>query len=213
MKHYDYLIVGAGLFGAVFVHEAKQAGKSVLVIDKRPHIGGNVYTEDMEGIHVHKYGAHIFHTNLKHVWDYVNQFAVFNRFTNSPVANYHGELYSLPFNMYTFNKMWGVVTPEEAAAKIEEQRKAAGITNPKNLEEQAISLVGMDIYEKLIKGYTEKQWGRPCRETARLHYQAAAGTADLRQQLFQCALSGDSGRRLHEDGRKYAGWHRGRAEL
>ena len=164
MNHYDYLIVGAGLFGSVFAHEAQRAGKNVLVIDKRPQIGGNVYTEDIEGIHVHKYGAHIFHTNLKHVWDYVNQFAVFNRFTNSPVANYHGELYSLPFNMYTFNKMWGVVTPEEAAAKIEEQRKAAGITNPRNLEEQAISLVGMDIYEKLIKGYTEKQWGRPCRE-------------------------------------------------
>lgn len=164
MKHYDYLIVGAGLFGAVFAHEAKRAGKSVLVVDKRPHIGGNVYTEDIEGIHVHKYGAHIFHTNLKYVWDYVNQFAVFNRFTNSPVANYHGELYSLPFNMYTFNKMWGVVTPEEAAAKIEEQKKAAGITNPKNLEEQAISLVGTDIYEKLIKGYTEKQWGRLCTE-------------------------------------------------
>lgn len=161
---YDYLIVGAGLFGAVFAHEAKQAGKSVLVIDKRPQIGGNVYTEDIEGIHVHKYGAHIFHTNLKHVWDYVNQFAVFNRFTNSPVANYHGELYSLPFNMYTFNKMWGVVTPEEATAKIEEQRKVAGIINPQNLEEQAISLVGTDIYEKLIKGYTEKQWGRPCTE-------------------------------------------------
>lgn len=164
MKHYDYLIVGAGLFGAVFAHEAKQAGKSVLVIDKRPHIGGNVYTEDMKGIHVHKYGAHIFHTNLKYVWGYVNRFAVFNRFTNSPVANYHGELYSLPFNMYTFNKMWGVVTPEEAAGKIEEQKKAAGITNPRNLEEQAISLVGTDIYEKLIKGYTEKQWGRPCTE-------------------------------------------------
>lgn len=164
MKHYDYLIVGAGLFGSVFAHEAKQAGKSVLVIDKRHQIGGNVYTEDIAGIHVHKYGAHIFHTNLKHVWAYVNQFAVFNRFTNSPVANYHGELYSLPFNMYTFNKMWGVVTPEEAAAKIEEQRKAAGITNPRNLEEQAISLVGTDIYEKLIKGYTEKQWGRPCTE-------------------------------------------------
>ena len=161
---YDYLIVGAGLYGAVFAHEAVKAGKTVLVVDKRPHIAGNVYTEDVEGIHVHKYGAHIFHTNKKHVWDYVNRFAVFNRFTNSPVANYHGELYSLPFNMYTFNKMWGVVTPEEAAAKIEEQRTAAGITNPKNLEEQAISLVGTDIYEKLIKGYTEKQWGRPCTE-------------------------------------------------
>lgn len=164
MNPYDYLIVGAGLFGAVFAHEAAKEGKRVLVIEKRDHIAGNVYTEDMEGIHVHKYGAHIFHTNLKHVWDYVQQFATFNRFTNSPVANYHGELYSLPFNMYTFNKMWGVVTPEEAAAKIEEERRAAGITEPKNLEEQAISLVGTDIYEKLIKGYTEKQWGRPCSE-------------------------------------------------
>ena len=161
---YDYLVVGAGLFGAVFAHEAVKAGKKVLVVDKRPHIAGNVYTEDVEGIHVHKYGAHIFHTNDKIVWNYVNQFAEFNRFTNSPVANYHGELFSLPFNMYTFNKMWGVVTPEEAAEKIKEQRKAAGITNPKNLEEQAISLVGTDIYEKLIKGYTEKQWGRPCTE-------------------------------------------------
>ena len=161
---YDYLVVGAGLYGAVFAHEAKKAGKSVLVIDKRDNIAGNVYTEKIEGIHVHKYGAHIFHTNNKKVWEYVNQFAEFNRFTNSPVANYHGELYSLPFNMYTFNKMWGVVTPEESAAKIEEQKKEAGITNPENLEEQAISLVGKDIFEKLIKGYTEKQWGRSCRE-------------------------------------------------
>lgn len=161
---YDYLVVGAGLYGAVFAHEVKKHGKSVLVIDKRPNIAGNVYTEDIEKIHVHKYGAHIFHTNNRKVWEYVNQFAEFNRFTNSPVANYHGELYSLPFNMYTFNKMWGVVTPEEAAEKIEEQKKAAGITEPKNLEEQAISLVGTDIYEKLVKGYTEKQWGRPCSE-------------------------------------------------
>ena len=161
---YDFLIVGAGLYGATIAHEAKKAGKSVLVIDRRPNIAGNVYTEDIEHIHVHKYGAHIFHTNDKGVWDFVNQFAVFNRFTNSPVANFHGELFSLPFNMYTFNKMWGVVTPEEAAAKIEEQRKAAGITDPQNLEEQAISLVGTDIYEKLIKGYTEKQWGRKCTE-------------------------------------------------
>ena len=159
---YDYLIVGSGLFGAVFAQQAKAAGKSVLVIDKRPNIAGNVYTEDVEGIHVHKYGAHIFHTNNKEVWDYITKFAEFNRFTNSPVANYHGELYSLPFNMYTFNKMWGVITPEEAAAKIEEQRREAGITEPRNLEEQAISLVGTDIYEKLVKGYTEKQWGRPC---------------------------------------------------
>ena len=161
---YDYLIVGAGLYGAVFAQEAKRAGKSVLVIDKRPHIAGNVYTEKVEGINVHKYGAHIFHTNNKKVWDYITRFATFNRFTNSPVANYHGELYSLPFNMYTFNRMWGVVTPEEAAAKIEEQRQAAGITEPSNLEEQAISLVGTDIYEKLIKGYTQKQWGRECKD-------------------------------------------------
>lgn len=161
---YDYLIVGAGLYGAVFAHEAMQKGKTCLVVDKRPNIAGNVYTKEMEDINVHVYGAHIFHTNDRKVWNYVNQFAEFNRFTNSPVANYRGELYSLPFNMYTFNKMWGVVTPEEAATKIEEQRKAAGITEPKNLEEQAISLVGTDIYEKLVKGYTEKQWGRPCTE-------------------------------------------------
>ena len=161
---YDYLVVGAGLYGAVFAQKAKEAGKTVLVIDKRPNIAGNVYTEEVEGINVHIYGAHIFHTNNKEVWDYITKFAEFNRFTNSPVANYKGELYSLPFNMYTFNKMWGVVTPEEAAAKIEEQKKAAGITEPKNLEEQAISLVGTDIYEKLIKGYTQKQWGRPCTE-------------------------------------------------
>ena len=164
MKQYDYLVVGAGLYGAVFACEAKRAGKKVLVIDKRGHIAGNVYTEAVEGIHVHVYGAHIFHTNNKRVWDYANQYAEFNRFTNSPVANYKGELYSLPFNMYTFNKMWGVVTPQEAAARIEEQRRAAGITEPKNLEEQAISLVGTDIYEKLVKGYTEKQWGRDCKD-------------------------------------------------
>ena len=164
MKHYDYLVVGAGLFGAVFARQAHDAGKSVLVIERRDHIAGNVYTEAVEGINVHVYGAHIFHTNNRQVWGYVNRFAEFNRFTNSPVANYHGELYSLPFNMHTFNKMWGVVTPQEAQAKIEEQRKAAGITEPKNLEEQAISLVGTDIYEKLVKGYTEKQWGRPCTE-------------------------------------------------
>ncbi len=163
-KIYDYLVVGAGLYGAVFAHEAKKSGKSVLVIDKRSNIAGNIYTEKIEDINVHKYGAHIFHTNNKKVWTYVTQFAEFNRFTNSPVANYHGELYSLPFNMYTFNKMWGVVTPEEAAAKIEEQKREAKITEPKNLEEQAISLVGKDIFEKLIKGYTEKQWGRSCKE-------------------------------------------------
>ena len=160
---YDYLIVGAGLYGAVFAREAADNGKSVLIIDKRPHIAGNVYTEQIEGIHVHQYGAHIFHTNNKTVWDYVNRFATFNRFTNSPVANYKGKLYSLPFNMYTFNQMWGVVTPAEAAAKIAEQRKE--ITGePRNLEEQAISLVGRDIYETLVRGYTEKQWGRDCKD-------------------------------------------------
>ena len=160
---YTYLIVGSGLYGATIAQQAKKAGKSVLVIDKRPNVGGNIYTEKVEGINVHKYGAHIFHTNNKEVWDYVTSFVDFNRFTNSPVANYKGELYSMPFNMYTFNKMWGVVTPEEAAAKIEEQKKE--ITGePKNLEEQAISLVGRDIYEKLVKGYTEKQWGRDCKD-------------------------------------------------
>ena len=160
---YDYLVVGSGLFGAVFARQATDAGKKVLVIDKRPNVAGNVYTEKVEGINFHKYGAHIFHTNNTEVWNYVNRFATFNRFTNSPVANYKGELYSMPFNMYTFNKMWGVVTPEEAAAKIEEQKKE--ITGePRNLEEQAISLVGRDIYEKLVKGYTEKQWGRDCKE-------------------------------------------------
>lgn len=175
--NYDYLIVGAGLFGSVFAHEAKAAGKRVLVIDRRPHIAGNVYCRDVEGIHVHEYGAHIFHTNNKEVWDYVNRFSEFNRFTNSPVANFRSELYSLPFNMYTFNKMWGVVTPKEAEARIEEQRKGyvaqkqaeRGLApdapfEPENLEEQAISLIGVDIYEKLIKGYTEKQWGRSCTE-------------------------------------------------
>lgn len=160
---YDYLIVGAGLYGAVFAHEAKKRGKYVLVIDKRSHIGGNIYTENIEGINVHVYGAHIFHTNNKKVWNYVNHFAEFNRFTNSPVANYKGELYSMPFNMYTFNKMWGVVTPEEAATKINEQR-AEIVGEPQNLEEQAISLVGRDIFEKLVKGYTEKQWGRECKD-------------------------------------------------
>ena len=159
---YDYLIVGSGLYGSIFSREATNKGYKCLVIDKRDNVGGNVYTEKVEGINVHKYGAHIFHTNNQKVWDYITKFATFNRFTNSPVANYKGELYSLPFNMYTFNKMWGVVTPEEAAAKIEEQKKEV-VGEPKNLEEQAISLVGRDIYEKLIKGYTEKQWGRDCK--------------------------------------------------
>jgi UDP-galactopyranose mutase len=161
---YGYLIVGSGLFGAVVAHEMKKAGKSVLVLERRSHRGGNVYCEEKEGIRIHKYGAHIFHTSDKKVWDYVNQFVEFNNYVNSPVANYKGELYNLPFNMNTFSKMWGIVTPAEAAAKIAQQRKEAGITNPRNLEEQAISLIGTDIYTKLIKGYTEKQWGRSCTE-------------------------------------------------
>ena len=160
---YDVLIVGAGLFGAIMAHEAKKQGKKVLVIEKRDHIAGNIYTRKVEDIQVHMYGAHIFHTNDKTVWDYVNQFVTFNRFTNSPVANYKGELYSLPFNMYTFNKMWNVTTPDQAEKIIESQRKEI-TKEPENLEEQAISLVGKDIYEKLIKGYTQKQWGRPCNE-------------------------------------------------
>ena len=162
--YYDYLVVGTGLFGAIFAREAADRGKSVLVIDKRDHIAGNIYTKEVEGINVHEYGAHIFHTNNKLVWNYINRFAEFNRYTNSPVANYNGEIYSLPFNMYTFNKMWKVVTPDEAREKIASQVEEAGITDPKNLEEQAISLVGTDIYEKLIKGYTEKQWGRDCKD-------------------------------------------------
>ena len=161
---YDYLIVGAGLFGAIFAHEATKAGKKCVVIDKRPHIAGNIYTKEVEGINVHEYGAHIFHTSDKEVWNYVQQFAEFNRYTNSPVARYKDELLNMPFNMNTFNKLWGVITPKEAKAKIEEQKKEAGITEPKNLEEQAISLVGRDIYEKLVKGYTEKQWGRRATE-------------------------------------------------
>ena len=161
---FDYLIVGAGLYGAVCARELTDAGKKVLVVEKRNHIAGNAYTDSIEGIHVHKYGAHIFHTNDTYVWDYVRRFASFNRFTNSPVANYKGEIYSLPFNMYTFHQMWGVVTPAEAKERIEKQREEANVGEPANLEEQAISLVGTDIYEKLIKGYTEKQWGRQCRD-------------------------------------------------
>ncbi|WP_297633611.1 UDP-galactopyranose mutase [uncultured Clostridium sp.] len=164
MKKYDYLVVGAGLFGATFAYEMNKKGKTCLVIDKKSHIGGNVYCENVHGINVHKYGAHIFHTSNKEVWDYVNSFVEFNRYTNSPVANYKGELYNLPFNMNTFYGLWKVKTPAEAKAKIEEQKKEAGIENPKNLEEQAISLVGKDIYEKLIKGYTEKQWGQKATE-------------------------------------------------
>jgi UDP-galactopyranose mutase len=161
---YNFLIVGSGLYGAVFAHEIKRYGQTCMIIDKRSHIAGNIYTEKIEGIEVHKYGAHIFHTNNKEVWQYVNQFAEFNRYTNSPVANYKGEIYNLPFNMNTFNKMWGVVTPDEAQKKIEQQRSASFVEHPQNLEQQAINLVGMDIYEKLIRGYTEKQWDRLCSE-------------------------------------------------
>ena len=164
MKIYDYLVVGAGPFGATFAYEANKKGKKVLVIDKRNHVGGNMYCENIENINVHKYGAHIFHTSNKKVWDYVNQFCTFNNYINSPIANYKGEIYNLPFNMNTFNKLWGVITPNEAKAKIADQIQKSGITEPKNLEEQAISLVGKDIYEKLIKGYTEKQWGRSASE-------------------------------------------------
>lgn len=161
---YDYLIVGSGLYGAIFAHEAKKKGKSCLVVEKRPHIGGNIYTKEIEGIQVHWYGAHIFHTSNREVWEYIQQFAEFNRYTNSPVANYKGEIYNLPFNMNTFNKMWGVITPKEAKAKIEEQIAECGIENPTNLEEQGIRLIGKDVYEKLVKGYTEKQWGRRATE-------------------------------------------------
>ena len=164
MGKYDYLIVGAGLFGAVFAYEANKKGKKCLVIDKRNHLGGNIYTENIENINVHKYGAHIFHTSNKEVWNYINQFAEFNRYTNSPIARYKNELYNMPFNMNTFNKLWGVVTPKEAKAKIEQEKLEAGITEPKNLEEQAISLIGKTIYEKLVKGYTEKQWGQRATE-------------------------------------------------
>lgn len=164
MKKYDYLIVGAGLFGAVFAHEAKEAGKTCLVIDKRNHIAGNIYTAKVKDIDVHQYGAHIFHTSNETVWNYVNHFAKFNRYTNSPVANYKGEIYNMPFNMNTFNKLWGVVTPQEAQAKIEEQKAAYHVENPQNLEEQAISLIGPDVYTKLVKGYTEKQWGKRATE-------------------------------------------------
>lgn len=164
MPQYDYLIVGAGISGAVFAHEAHRIGKRCLVIDRRDHIAGNIYTEDIEGIHVHKYGAHIFHTSLKNVWKYVSQFAEFNNYVNSPIANYHGEIYNMPFNMNTFSKMWGVFTPEEARAKIDEQIAQENIEAPSNLEEQALSLVGHDIFEKLVKGYTEKQWGRDCKD-------------------------------------------------
>jgi UDP-galactopyranose mutase len=198
-KHYDYLVVGSGLYGATFARQAADAGKSVLVIDKRDHIAGNVYTKKEHNIHVHVYGAHIFHTNNERVWQYLNRFTKFNRFTNSPVANYKGELYSLPFNMYTFNQMWGVVTPEEAAAKIEEQRQEIK-GEPKNLEEQAISLVGRDIYEKLIKGYTEKQWGRDCTELPSFIIRRLPVRLTFDNNYFNAAYQGDSHWRLYADG-------------
>ena len=163
MKKYDYVIVGAGLFGGVWAYMARKAGKTCLVVEKRSHLGGNIYCEDVEGIHVHKYGAHIFHTSNRQVWDFVNSLAEFNRYTNSPVANYKGEMYNMPFNMNTFSKMWGISTPQQAKAIIDEQKGSVS-GEPRNLEEQAISLVGRDIYEKLVKGYTEKQWGRDCRD-------------------------------------------------
>lgn len=192
---YHYLIVGSGLFGSVFAHEAKKHGKSVLVIERRNHTGGNIYCEEKEGINIHKYGAHIFHTDYKSVWEYVNQFVEFNNFINSPVANYKGELYNLPFNMNTFSKMWGVVTPAEAAAKIAEQRKA--ITGePKNLEEQAISLIGTDVYTKLIKGYTEKQWGRSCTELPAFIIQRLPVRYTFDNNYFNDRYQGDTGWRI-----------------
>ena len=190
MNHYDYLIVGAGLYGAVFAQEAKKAGKTCLVIDKRGHIAGNIYTEEVEGIQVHRYGAHIFHTSSKAVWQYVNQFAEFNRYTNSPVANYHGEFYNLPFNMNTFNKMWGVVTPAEAKAKIEEQKREAGITDPKNLEEQAHQSGGHGYLRKAHQRLHRQAVGPPLHRTAGFHHQTPAGPLYLRQQLLQRAVSG-----------------------
>ena len=184
MTRYDYLIVGAGLSGAVFAHEAQAAGKKCLVIDKRAHIAGNIYTQEIEGVNVHRYGAHIFHTSLKNVWNYVQKFAEFNNYINSPIAYYKGEIYNMPFNMNTFAKMWGVVTPAEAQAKIAEQIQREGITEPKNLEEQALSLVGRDIFEKLVKGYTEKQWGALVHRLTSVYYQALAVPLYVRQQLL-----------------------------
>ena len=178
---YGYLIVGAGLYGAVMAHELTKKGKRCLVIDKRSHIAGNIYCEDIEGIHVHKYGAHIFHTSNKKIWEYMNQFAEFNNYINSPVAVYKDELYNLPFNMNTFSKMWGIKTPAEAKAMIEKQVKETGITEPKNLEEQGLSLVGKDVFEKLVKGYTEKQWGRTLQRTAGIYHPPSSGALYLRQ--------------------------------
>ena len=202
---YDYLVVGAGLFGAVFTYEAKKRGKSVLVIDRRDHIAGNVYTENIHGINVHRYGAHIFHTSNKEVWDYVNQFAEFNNYINSPIAIYKDELYNLPFNMNTFSKLWGIRTPAEAQAKIEEQRKELHITEPKNLEEQALSLAGRDVYEKLIKGYTEKQWGRPCTELPAFIIKRLPFRFIYDNNYFNDRYQGIRHGRLHADSRENAG--------
>ena len=205
MKQYDYLIVGAGLYGAVFAHEAKKAGKRCLVIDKRDHIAGNIYTEPVEGINVHRYGAHIFHTNNKAVWQYVNQFAEFNRYTNSPVANYHGEIYNMPFNMNTFNKMWGVVTPAEAKAKIEQQKAEAGITEPKKPRRTGHQPCGHRHLREAGQGLHRQAVGPPLHRAARLHHQASARPLYLRQQLLQRPLSGHPQRRLHRHGGKDAG--------
>lgn len=204
---YDYLIVGSGLFGAVFAHEANQAGKSVLVVERRDHIGGNVYCEQKDGINIHKYGAHIFHTSYKDVWEYVNQFVEFNNFVNSPIANYKGHIYNLPFNMNTFRELWDIVTPAQAKAIIAEQCKAIK-SEPRNLEEQAISLVGMDIYTRLIKGYTEKQWGRSCTELPAFIIKRLPVRYTFDKQLFQRPLSGHPRGRLQQADRSPARWHR-----
>jgi UDP-galactopyranose mutase len=209
---YDYLIVGAGLFGSVFAYEAKRAGKKVLVIDKRSHVGGNAYTEEMEGIQVHRYGAHIFHTSDERVWNYMNRFAVFNRYTNSPVARYRDELYNLPFNMNTFHAIWGVKTPGEAKERIQEQIREAGITVPSNLEEQAISLVGRDIYEKLVKGYTEKQWGKRASELPAFIIKRLPVRFVYDNNYFNDRYQGIPVGGLYENYRKDVGWYRSMAE-
>ena len=206
---YDYLIVGSGLFGSIFAYEANKVGKKCLVIEKRSHIGGNIYTENIEGIQVHKYGAHIFHTSNNEVWQYINKFAEFNRYTNSPVARYKDELYNMPFNMNTFNKLWGVITPDEAKAKIEEEKQEAGITEPKNLEEQAISLVGKTIYEKLVKGYTEKQWGKRATELPSFIIKRLPVRFIYDNNYFNDKYQGIPIGGYTRDNRKNARWNRG----
>ena len=207
MSKYDYIIVGAGLFGATFANLAYNNGKKVLVIDKRNHIAGNCYTEKEENINVHKYGAHIFHTDNDLIWEYVNKFAKFNRFTNSPIARYKDEIYNMPFNMNTFNKLWGVVTPEEAKAKIEQEKNEAGIIKPKNLEEQAISLVGKTIYEKLIKGYTEKQWGRKCKDLPASIIKRLPVRFTYDNNYFNDKYQGIPIERIYKISRKYVKWN------